>query len=50
MNDDIPTSRYLNPYTPDNPPPVGHVRWLDVAPDDLIILGTHVVGREDTGD
>lgn len=54
---DIPAVRYLTAYTPDNPPPPFKTWWvrpngldLDilgkhvVPPDDLIRLGTHVVG------
>lgn len=61
--DNIPAVRYLKAYTPDDPPPIrdwtnrpgGPVypnlsMWADVPPDDLIVLGQHVVGCKDADD
>lgn len=58
MGDDRP--HFLTGYTPDNPPPPGEAIWSDVngthhlriynmhvvPAEDLIPLGTHVVGSE----
>jgi hypothetical protein len=51
MSDEIPAVRYLTAYTPDDPPPTPlKTWWVRHNGPDLVILGQHVVGREDTDD
>lgn len=39
----IPGVRYLHAYTPDNPPAVGDVVWMQLHGTDPLIIGRHVV-------
>lgn len=38
-----PGVRFLQAYTPDNPPAVGHTVWAVHTGTDLIVMGQHVV-------
>ena len=39
----LPSVRYLQSYSADNPPGVGHVVWAQHFGTDIVILGQHVV-------
>lgn len=39
----LPGVRFMQSYTPENPPAVGHVVWAQHFGTDLIVLGQHVV-------
>ena len=39
----IPGVRYLQSYTPDNPPSVGDIVWMQLHGTDPLIVGRHVV-------
>lgn len=38
----LPAVRYIQPYTPDNPPTIGDVVWAHHYGTDFLIMGQHV--------
>lgn len=39
----IPGVRYLQSYTPNNPPSIGDIVWMQQHGSDVLIIGRHVV-------
>jgi hypothetical protein len=39
----LPAVRFLQAYTPDNPPAPGHVVWVQHTGTDLLVLGRHAL-------